>query len=70
MGGTPSAQGGVKLAEVHGGFWGIGLTAYHRFPPLNPLTDGWWVTHMRGVPALKPSKRVGGTTRGNGKHTI
>ena len=48
----------------------LGLTAYHRFPPLNPLTNGWWVTHMRWVPALKPSKRVGGTTRGNGKHTI
>ena len=32
MGGTPSAQGGVKRAEVHGGFWGIGAD---RLPPVS-----------------------------------
>ena len=61
---------GLNERRCMGVFGVLGLTAYHRFPPLNPLTDGWWVTHMRWVPALKPSKRVGGTTRGNGKHTI
>ena len=61
---------GLNEQRCMGVFGVLGLTAYHRFPPLNPLTDGWWVTHMRWVPALKPSKRVRGTTRGNGKHTI
>ena len=61
---------GLNERRCMGGFEVLGLTAYHRFPPLNPLTDGWWVKHMRLVPALKTSKRVGGTTRGNRKHTM
>ena len=50
------------------GVWGV--TAYHWFPPLNPLTDGWWVMYMWWVSARKPSKRVGVTTRGNGNYTM
>ena len=69
MGGTPSAKVGLKERRCMEVFGVLGLTAYHRFLPPNPLTDGWWVTHMRWVPALKPSKRVGETTRGNGKNT-
>ena len=55
---------GLKERRRMGVFGVLGLTAYHRFPPLNPLTDGWWVTHMRWVPALKPSERVEVTAKG------
>ena len=50
-----------------GDFGVSGLTAYNRFPPLSPLTDRWWVTHMRWVSALKPSRRPGANYKGKWK---
>ena len=51
------------------GIWG--LTAYHRFSLLHPLTNGWWITHLRLVPVLESQFTGGSNNKGEmeRKHT-
>ena len=45
--GNRRLKAGLNERRCMGVFRLLGLVAYHRFPPLNALTDGLWVTHMR-----------------------